>query len=351
MPPLGIGRAPGGSKPPTPLGVGRAPGGRKPAPSPATTSSSAGTDADLIEGKVELPRDMVGRVIGSGGSVINAIRRKSHADIQIVKHEDGSATLSICGVESMLSKVMAMLKIVVEDGGVLEEDDTETPRAPTGRASGLGLGARAAAPSRPLAGLPPPPPAAARLSRPAAERLSEQWIAARRAKQYATADALRDRLRKAGYEPQDVVEEIALYGYTGGGAVAEEDHDGGGGAAPDGGSAAGASGASVVAAEEDPLAYRETVQRPEGYMGPTDAAKNHRDGGTAGLLTLNYQQIEPLPPEIGFTVTSGFTSATADPLLTLRRLQEEEAAREREEIRRRNAKSLPRPLLDGRVLR
>ena len=87
-------------------------------------------------------------------------------------------------------------------------------------------------------------------------------------------------------------------------------------------------------------------------MGPTDAVKNHRDGGTAGLLTLNYQQIEPLPPEIGFTVTSGRISATADPLLTLRRLQEEEAAREREAIRQRNARSsLPRPLLDGRVLR
>jgi hypothetical protein len=54
-------------------------------------------------------------------------------------------------------------------------------------------------------------------------------------------------------------------------------------------------------------------------------------------LALNYSAIEPLPEGIGFTVTSSHFSATAQPLLALKRIQLEEEAREKEKIRQRNA--------------
>ena len=110
----------------------------------------------------------------------------------------------------------------------------------------------------------------------------------------------------------------------------------------------GAGGVSAVARavasaapeeEEHPFGYKPTVSRHIEF-GPTEAAKNHRDGGTGGLLALNYQKIEPLPKGIGFAVTSGFSTATADALLALKRMQQEEEERQRREIMQRNAASL-----------
>jgi hypothetical protein len=104
-------------------------------------------------------------------------------------------------------------------------------------------------------------------------------------------------------------------------------------------SAVASADASSAPEEEHPFGYKPTVSRHIEF-GPTEAAKNHRDGGTGGLLALNYQKIEPLPKGIGFAVTSGFSTATADALLALKRMQQEEEERQRREIMQRNAASL-----------
>jgi len=166
------------------------------------------------------------------------------------------------------------------------------------------------------------------------EALSEQWAAARAARDYTTADAIRARVRKAGFDPEDMVEELATYGRTAPNTAPSESKLAG----PHGPLPA----AALAEEQEDPLAYRPTVVRTVEW-GPTDAAKNHKDGGTGGLLTLNYQSIEPLPPDIGFTVTSGSSIATKDPLLAYKRLQQEEEERTRREINERNSMARARP--------
>jgi len=170
-------------------------------------------------------------------------------------------------------------------------------------------------------------PPAASLKRIEAEELSTRWSEARRARDYGTADELRARVRMAGFEPDEVVEEIAMYGRTRA-------------PAPSGSRcAAPPSTAGQEVGRGDPLGYTPTVVRPAELHTMIDAAKNHKDGGTGGLLTLNYQTIVPLPVDLGFTVTSGYTSATAEPLLALKRLKEEEEERTRREISQRNAAS------------
>ena len=252
--------------------------------------------------EIDLPRDAVGRVIGKSGSVINAIREGSGANIRLDKHDDGSATLSVQGAESMLNEVVSLIKMALAG-----ELDTSS-REPAGTDDQQGL--------------PSPPPSAVPRYRLEAEELAVQWSSARRAKDYSTADAIRDRLRRAGFEPEELMEEIAIYGRS----------------EPPAAPRAATAPPEDVAEEAapDPLGYQPHVARPADW-GPTEAAMNHKDGGTGGLLTLNYQVLEPLPPDIGFTVTSGNISATEGPLLALKRIQEEEEAEERRRIAERNA--------------
>ena len=313
-----LGRAPGsrapGGRPAVPLG--RAPGGRQPQtssvsrggrePTAPRSASARGpppptsSNEELLEGKVEIPRALVGKAIGNRGSVINALREQSGAQsVQLDKHGDGSATMTLLGGEDALNRAMTMLKnALLDDNSEASTPSSRSDAPPPRRSSAPGMG------------------------REAAEALAEEWSAAKRQKDYYTADALRDRIRKAGFEPDELVEEMSIYGRT------EPDHK--------------ASRAQVDVTDEptpyDPRGYQPTVpSRPAGWGGPTDAAKNHKDGGTGGLLTINYSAIVPLPPDIGLTVSSGKISATADPLLALKRLKEEEEERERERIRERNS--------------
>jgi len=271
-------------------------------------------EEDFAVMEVEIPRSLVGTIIGHRGSVINAIRAQSGASIRLDKHEDGAATLAVeAAPEATLERVCMLLKMALE-GELFGLDDVEEDDGDGG----------------PLPeGLPPPQPTAASLARRVeAEELSLKWASARRERDYETADAIRGQLRAAGFEPETVAEEISMYGRT---------------PTPSGG----ASGVSAVASadassapeEEHPFGYKPTVSRHIEF-GPTEAAKNHRDGGTGGLLALNYQKIEPLPKGIGFAVTSGFSTATADALLALKRMQQEEEERQRREIMQRNAASL-----------
>ena len=105
-------------------------------------------DEDLAEMEIEIPRDMVGRVIGSRGSVINAIREESGADVRLDKHEDGAATLTVQGSERLLKQVGSLLKMALEgelpqqEGGERYVDDAraEAPRrTPDGRSEPAGL--------------------------------------------------------------------------------------------------------------------------------------------------------------------------------------------------------------------
>ena len=166
------------------------------------------------------------------------------------------------------------------------------------------------------------------MARVDAEALAEEWMQARRDRDYATADDIRARLRAHGLEPDEIAAEIEAHGRTPTGAHT----------ALGGSGISSASGGASAGENVKPDGYKPTVARPEGLaFGPTDAAKNHKDGGTGGLLALNYSAIEPLPEGIGFTVTSSHFSATAQPLLALKRIQLEEEAREKEKIRQRNA--------------
>ena len=272
-------------------------------------------EEDFAEMEVEIPRSLVGTIIGHRGSVINAIRAQSGASIRLDKHEDGAATLAVeAAPEATLERVCMLLKMALE-GELFGLDDVEEDDGDGG----------------PLPeGLPPPQPTAASLARRVeAEELSLKWASARRERDYATADAIRGQLRAAGFEPEEVAEEISMYGRT---------------PTPSGGAGGVSAVARAVASaapeeEEHPFGYKPTVSRHIEF-GPTEAAKNHRDGGTGGLLALNYQKIEPLPKGIGFAVTSGFSTATADALLALKRMQQEEEERQRREIMQRNAASL-----------
>lgn len=284
--------------------------GRARPPAPTTVLEEV-----LAEMEVEIPRSLVGTIIGHRGSVINAIRAQSGASIRLDKHEDGAATLAVeAAPEATLERVCMLLKMALA-GELFGLDDAEED-------DGYG---------EPLPeGLPPPQPTAASLARRVeAEELSLKWASARRERDYITADAIRGQLRAAGFEPEEVAEEISMYGRT---------------PTPSGGAGGVSAVASAVASaapeeEEHPFGYKPTVSRHIEF-GPTEAAKNHRDGGTGGLLALNYQKIEPLPKGIGFAVTSGFSTATADALLALKRMQQEEEERQRREIMQRNAASL-----------
>lgn len=286
-----------------------------------------------MEGSIGVPRDCVGKVIGSRGSVINGIRRQAEgARIDLDKHDDGSATITVRASEDGINKVFGLLtkalegEIDTDEDGIMGMDEGTRPRAGPGAP---GTAPRGGLPPPTSArGLPPPSAAAQKAGMPRAdaEELAEQWGAARRDRDYATADGIRDRLRKAGFEAEDVVEEMAIYGRTERTPAATS-------------AAAHARDLSDISDGKDdwvPDPSFGLIQRPAGW-GPTEAAKNHKDGGTGGLLTLNYQQIVPLPKNIGFTVTGGFTTATEEPLLALKRLQEEEEERNRRYIRERNA--------------
>ena len=211
------------------------------------------------------------------------------------------------------------LKPPVHSGRVAEvlRQQHESARGGGARDGARGAAARLSSSS---AGVPS-------MARVDAEALAEAWMQARRERDYATADAIRARLRAHGLQPDEIAAEIDAYGRT----------PTGGGTARSG---SGTSSANLIASAGEnvkPDGYQPTVARPEGLaFGPTDAAKNHKDGGTGGLMALNYSAIEPLPEGIGFTVTSSHFSATAEPLLALKRIRLEEEAREKEMIRQRN---------------
>ena len=164
-----------------------------------------------------------------------------------------------------------------------------------------------------------------------AEALAMQWKVARSARDYEAADGIRARLRSVGIEAEDLVQEIELFGLSGrngndwmASGTAHHETD------------------EVLAADDpDPRSYRDHMsEEARQLFGPTEAASRHRDGGTGGLLTLNYSVVPDLPDEIGFKVTSGKAHASADALAAYKEVvrQQEEALRQ--EIADRNRQTL-----------
>ena len=160
-----------------------------------------------------------------------------------------------------------------------------------------------------------------------AEALAMQWKAARAAKDYAAADGIRSELRAVGIEAEDLAQEIEIYGLSDRPHGDKEAH--------------GASGAAVETYEpdpKDPLAYREHMSKEaKALFQPTEAATLHKDGGTGGLLTLNYALIPELPKDIGFTVTGGKAQASADALTMYKEMKRQEEEAKRRETAERNA--------------
>mmetsp|Transcript_56513 Transcript_56513/g.155357 ORF Transcript_56513/g.155357 Transcript_56513/m.155357 type:complete len:171 (-) Transcript_56513:96-608(-) len=157
-----------------------------------------------------------------------------------------------------------------------------------------------------------------------------EWADARRARDYATADGLRAKLRSAGHEPEELVFELET-----GALWIDDDVPTSASAVP--------CGPAVPAATEpdpdDPLAYRVTAASGRGERGeynPSPHVANHKDGGTGGLLTISYTDVQKLPANIGFSVCSQKWVATAEPLIALKKMQEEEEERKRQEIAQSN---------------
>jgi len=170
------------------------------------------------------------------------------------------------------------------------------------------------------------------MPRARAEALALEWKEARSQKDYATADGIRATLRAVGIEAEDLYQEIEIFGLS-------ESL-----AAHDIGDAAGEAAERPTPYEppaDDPLAYRDHMSsEARALFAPTEAAARHKDGGTGGLLTLNYQVIPDLPPDIGYRVTAGKVHASEEALVAYKRLQEEEAAAQRRQIAERNAQTL-----------
>ena len=175
-----------------------------------------------------------------------------------------------------------------------------------------------------------------RIPRAQAEALAMKWQEARWSKDYATADAIRSTLREVGIEAETLVEEIEMMGltdvtdYNGGGTYQREPPP-------------------SEPANEDPLGYKEhRTAQAKALFQPTEAVNRHKDGGTGGLLTLDYNAIPELPENFGFTRVSGFVHANEEALSAYRRIQAEEEEAERRRIAERNAQTLgarrPRPI-------
>mmetsp|Transcript_10799 Transcript_10799/g.31322 ORF Transcript_10799/g.31322 Transcript_10799/m.31322 type:complete len:550 (-) Transcript_10799:451-2100(-) len=121
-----------------------------------------------------------------------------------------------------------------------------------------------------------------------AHELGASWLAARRLRDYVTADAIRTQIRTMGIEPEDVISEGT--GRAMGGHKASHD----GADAP-----ASKEGAQVEAA---PIHVNEGVE-----LTPHLHEQHHlisRRAVTGKLLTHDYQKVEELPPEYGFSVVS-----------------------------------------------
>lgn len=172
------------------------------------------------------------------------------------------------------------------------------------------------------------------MPRAEAEGLALQWKEAKRGKDYATADGIRSRLRAVGIEAEDLAEEIEIFG------LSERMHPG----ASDGGE--GGLDVSDAVPEpyepdaNDPLAYRDhRSERTKALFAPTEAAARHKDGGTGGLLTLNYSLIPDLPENFGFTVTAGKAHANEDALTAYKQMKADEEEAMRKQVAERNAQT------------
>lgn len=160
-----------------------------------------------------------------------------------------------------------------------------------------------------------------------AEALALQWQEARAGRDYATADGIRSRLRAVGIEAEDLAAEIEIFGLSSE-AVDVSDEP------------------TEVAVEgppgrPDPLAYTDHMSaEAKALFKPTEAAARHKDGGTGGLLTLDYNKIVDLPPDIGYTVTAGKAHANEEALRTYKHMLAEEEEANRRQIAERNAHTL-----------
>jgi len=161
-------------------------------------------------------------------------------------------------------------------------------------------------------------------------RLALQWGQARRDKDYDTADGIRAALRREGVEAEELLFEVQTFGLDSFEEQEEEAND--------------TSTPSSSAPEEpesvDPLGYQPhaTGSSRDTIFKPTDLASSHKDGGTNGLLTISYSTVPELPPDIGFTVMSQKWVATAEPLIALKKIKEEEEEIKRRETNARNAR-------------
>lgn len=168
------------------------------------------------------------------------------------------------------------------------------------------------------------------MARGEAEALALRWRDTKRAKDYATADAIRTQLRAVGIEAEELVQEIEIFGLS---DLYDDVSDGAAGA-----------GAQAPAHEPDPndqLAYREHMtSKAKALFQPTEAAARHKDGGTGGLLCLNYSVVEDLPKELGFIVTAGKTQADKDALTAYKEIMKQKEEEERREIFDRNTRNL-----------
>ena len=86
--------------------------------------------------------------------------------------------------------------------------------------------------------------------------------------------------------------------------------------------------------------HRSKEARALGEARAVDLSAQHKDGGTGGLLTLNYSLIPELPDSVGFKVTSGKAHASADALDAYKEMMQQEAEATRREIAEANTRTL-----------
>ena len=116
------------------------------------------------------------------------------------------------------------------------------------------------------------------MARAEAEAQALKWKVAKREKDYTAADSIRAELRAAGYEPDELLEEMDYFGPSGGSGghmSAEEVWESEPYAYVD----------DDYSSPEDPLGYKPTVYVPpeaRHLFGPTELASKHKDGGTGG---------------------------------------------------------------------
>jgi len=75
----------------------------------ASAAPSSATDGVVSVLEIDIPKDSVGKVIGSKGKVIQSIRQESGADVQLSKDAHGTGTVVAKGSPSQLAIVQAML--------------------------------------------------------------------------------------------------------------------------------------------------------------------------------------------------------------------------------------------------